>query len=146
MYTKHKITTLFLALMITVSALGSCSAEDTEESPATDTTATTAEESMETEISDHLPEVQYDGYEFRMFLREGSNGSRGASMYAEEMTGDLLNDIVYNRNLAIEDRFNISFRCIYSEDNGFGADCVPTLIANQAHKAKQKTADRTEGS
>jgi len=129
MYTKHKLTALFLALMITVSALGSCSADNTEDSPAADTTTATTEESSETEISDHLPEVQYDGYEFRLFLREGSNGTRGASMYAEEMTGDLLNDIVYNRNLAIEDRFNITFQCIYSGDNGFGADCVPALIA-----------------
>jgi len=131
-HTKH--LTLLLALLMLMGTFASCG-ESAANTDPTDTSAGTqtetpaaeeTEEETEPEISDNLPEKDFEGYDYRMFVRD--QGGRGISLISEEMTGDLLNDIVYNRNLAVADRFNIGISFAYSADE-YGMDCTPSILA-----------------
>ena len=56
-----------------------------------------------------LPDADYSGYEFRILSR-GPNYNihwYAKDIYAEEETGDTINDAVYLRNRTIEERYNI---------------------------------------
>ena len=65
------------------------------ESVPDETTALSADtttEAVETEISDDLPEIDYEGAAFTMFVRD--DDSFIADMYVESTTGDIMNDAV----------------------------------------------------
>ena len=56
-------------------------------------------------ITDNLTNADYDGYIFNIFGVTQTLGSD--RFFAEEETGDIIDDAVYSRNLAVEDRYNI---------------------------------------
>lgn len=80
----------------------------------------------ETEFSDGLPEDSLNGYNFRLFIRPGG---RGDSMFREEMNGDRLNDAIYSRDRAVEDRFDVSITVGMVSADEYGMDCVPSILA-----------------
>ena len=111
---KHMLT-LLLAALLCSSALTACADTETEPSSgstdvpaAEETAAETAPEeeydSLEARklVDDGLGEKDLGGAEFRMLYQE----RYGEFQYAEELTGDALNDAVYQRNLDVEERFN----------------------------------------
>ena len=104
-----KSTTRFLCLlmaMLMTMPLSSCGS--TETADTTDTTANADTTPVETETADplvHLPTTDYEGYDFRMQLRNDDKWV--ADQVAEEMTGEVVNDAVYKRNSETMDRYNI---------------------------------------
>lgn len=107
---KNVIIALLLAAML-LPTLASCgdSSAALETSSAADTTVqetekeTTAEEARNA-ISDEIENEDFGG---RNFIVLGSDEQDfGSFMYVEELTGEVLNDAVYARNLQIEERFN----------------------------------------
>lgn len=85
---------------------------DTDRTAATDTKpadVTTAAEETETETeaeTDALPQFNYGGEEFRILAQQ--DGNRHYDVYAEEADeSDAVHDAVYQRNLAVQDRFGI---------------------------------------
>lgn len=54
-------------------------------------------------VKDGLPELNFEGREFRA----AQQTSRTYEFYAEELTGEGTNDAVYNRNLTVEGRFGV---------------------------------------
>ncbi len=119
-----------LACLVLAGALASCAANNQDDIVTTapaDTTSAAADVTTEPEtpqIPDNLPEENYDGYTFRMFLRPGYYGD----MWREAETGEMLNDAVYARNRAVCERFNVEMEAIFSADNN-GTDCLPTILA-----------------
>ena len=89
----------------------------------------TAENSVETEpeISDNLPEMDFGGYDFRVYMRPDA---RNADFYAESENGDLINDAVYKRNKIVEDRFNINIVPIIYNDE-FDTSAEKTILAGE---------------
>ncbi|MCL1794114.1 MAG: hypothetical protein FWG34_09610 [Oscillospiraceae bacterium] len=92
----------------------SCSTESGEKSTIGDETsnAAIAESGDDPEIEIdmfetlYLPQKDYGGYEFKIVTFE--DHISGTNMFiAEEQIGEVLNDALYNRNLSVEDRFNI---------------------------------------
>ncbi len=74
-------------------------------------TETTATGETETErLQPDLPEANYNGYDFRM-LGKGTHLVHWSSkdLTAEEITGDPINDAVYNRNQLIGEKYNVKF-------------------------------------
>ncbi len=67
--------------------------------------------------------LDYGQKEFGIF------GVRGSMTYvmAEEETGDLVNDAVFQRNLAIEEAYNLKFNMFESEPN-VGADMIKNFV------------------
>lgn len=109
-----KKTTWLLALLLAGSslmgtALSGCAAEE-KEPETTAPTGETAQNTVaaETEIPDDLPERDFGGADFRIYTRQCC-ASHKDGVYMPEQTGDVVSDAVYDRNLTIEERFNITF-------------------------------------
>lgn len=104
---------LVLSLMLTASASLSCQSgapannDTTSDTTPADTTTLSAEEARK-QISDGLPERDYGGEEFNITI----NTYCESGFHAEELTGDVLSDAIYERNKAVEDRFNVKLNFI----------------------------------
>ena len=112
---KHTLVTLFLALVTLLPTLISCASgggTETTSASNTDTTATTtAQETEETELMPDIPDLDFGGEEF-MFLTSDENDDNGSDwmtydVWVENTTGDVINDAVFERNLYLEDTYNI---------------------------------------
>ena len=102
------LLTVLLAAMLLVSCGGGDGGSAVNQ---TTTQANGAEESAETidprlAVSDDLPEMDYNGYEFGILYPIWSNYELGL-YFAEEETGDKLNDVIYARERDVEERFNV---------------------------------------
>ena len=114
---KKQILSLFLAfLTIAQISLTACSNTGSAEeqpggtAPSANQNADAAKDPAETRIDPGLPEKDFGGYEFRM-LGKGTSNSHWKSMdlTAEELTGDAINDAVYQRNEIVSDRYKVKF-------------------------------------
>ena len=64
----------------------------------------------ETTIPDNLPDENYGGYEFRLFVPDDA-----ANVYAPESeTGEIVDDAIYRRNRTVEERFKVKITSISS--------------------------------
>lgn len=102
---KKRILAVLLAAMLTSPMLFSCANEETKETTPADTTGTTDTTTTETEDSWQYPDVDYAGAEYRV-LNFDELWDMYIHMDATELTGEVLNDAVYNRNRKIEDALN----------------------------------------
>ena len=114
---KNQILSLFLAFLTTAQlSLSACSNTGSAEeqpggtAPSANQNADAAKDPAETRIDPGLPEKDFGGYEFRM-LGKGTSNSHWKSMdlTAEELTGDAINDAVYQRNEIVSDRYKVKF-------------------------------------
>ncbi len=104
---RLKYITAFLLAAILASYFVGCAGENTG-SEAEKTQATTVAE-VTTELEPDLPDVDLEE-ETVNFLTEKNSGYdwyTSKEIYAEVQNGELFNDAVYNRNLMIEERFNV---------------------------------------
>lgn len=124
---KTRLTAILLASLVLLSSLAACGKSgDEQQQPASEqtttantTAATTAPEvPAETdkyEIGDVLPaDLDYKGAEVH-FLSRGRSWCKDVIDVAD-MTGEVINDAVYNRNAAVEDRLNI--KIVDHKDSG----------------------------
>lgn len=113
---KQKLSFLLALLCCSSAMMGACgSAENGKKAETTtasagvqnpETTAETAETTDERlSVSDGVPELDFGGAEFRTITQD----STVDDIWVEGETGDVLDDAVYARNRAIEERFNIKF-------------------------------------
>ena len=67
-----------------------------------------------------LPEKDFDGYDFKFLVREFNDGGYWGAIdiYAEEETGEPINDAVFRRNRIIEERYNITVSEMRTTDIG----------------------------
>ncbi len=104
-----KILSLLLASLLTASSLVACGAETSTEigasetTPAGETTAANVE-TTRAEISDNLPDKKYDGRNFHLLTRQDYE----VKFMPSDMTGEAVNDALYNRNTRIQERFDIT--------------------------------------
>jgi len=101
-----KLTTIFLLAALLLPATSSCSTPtgDIQTQSKESTTETTAV--IEDPLADNLPERDYDGKTFTIW----GDVYEYVYFYDNNQTGDVIDDAVYNRNRAIEERFNIKFQ------------------------------------
>ncbi len=117
---KKKLLAMLLLSSMLISTFASCSegGENTEETPTTDVTAPSAEEVVE-EVEEEITlesaaaqyaDRDYGGYEYRVADR-GDPGTyadwQTFDVYAAELTGEVINDAVYERNATLEETLNI---------------------------------------
>ncbi|MCQ2431521.1 MAG: hypothetical protein MJ175_02830 [Clostridia bacterium] len=121
---KAGLTPAIVLLLIAAAILPSCdsaaapAAQDTApiSSPVvSETEADTSEEAAEAAAFEKavssLPDRDYNGYEFKIMGRSVEYDAVWASydIYAEKENGEPINDAVYQRNLLLEEAFNIKF-------------------------------------
>ena len=59
------------------------------------------------------PDVDFDGYEFRVMIRGQRDEWDSQDIVAEELTGAVVNDAVFNRNAEVEDALNITLTGVW---------------------------------
>ena len=107
----RRILALLLALMMTAPSVISCSEQTSNESTsASADPSVSVETEAETEpvnprlaIPDNLPEKDFGGRDFIVTMDSESNSK---FIYVEELNGEGVNDSVFARNLALQERFN----------------------------------------
>ena len=109
---KHTLIALFLALITIAPTLLSCASDPVETTPVAENTETVeTQPEVETELLPDIPALDFGAEEF-MFLTSDANDTNGADwqtydVWVENTTGDVINDAVYERNLYLEETYNI---------------------------------------
>ena len=109
MKNKCWLILFLIAVMLTSSACGGETVPSAEDTTASETLAETETEQVFT-----LPEADYNGEEFT-FLN-GNVSYTYASVVATEQTGETMNDAIYQRNSAVEERYNIKIGEVITND------------------------------
>lgn len=68
----------------------------------------------------------YDGYNFRIFVRQAPNV---ADIYVEEESSETVEDAVYNRNKLVEQKYGITISATTSSSSDYETDALNTLLA-----------------
>jgi len=94
--------------MISVTACSS-SDNDTQVSDTANTNETESgiTETSTTDITPYIPDMTFDGNEFRIMYRFDSHAYNVTDIWVEGLNGEIINDSVYNRNIYIEDKFDV---------------------------------------
>lgn len=115
----NRIISILLLAAMSISFAACAEAADKDENPAeSDVIAETDEAETEDPVKPDLPDMDFEGATFSIASRDDSFHSypqHTRDLYAENMTGDIINDEVYARNQRISDRYNISFY-LYTEN------------------------------
>ena len=67
------------------------------------------------ELSDELPETDLGGWEMRIISHHDSLSDE-STIYASEINGELINDLIYTRNSDLENRFNFKMTVVPGND------------------------------
>ena len=118
----------FILLFAILLALGSCAGDngntanqtEPQDNQAADSSGGDSDSGLEDATEKILPNVPDDrdfgGYEFT-FLGNGTAYNSywySKDIYVEEETGDTINDAVYARNRAIEEKYNITIKGVFT--------------------------------
>lgn len=115
---------LILALLMLLSAV-SCSesaensADETTAAPTTSAEVPAAEETVpeeddgKTHYADEIAAVDYDGWTLHI-ANDALNPEYFSAFTVEEETGDAFNDAIYNRNLRVSEKFNVTLEENYT--------------------------------
>lgn len=111
----------FVLILLCASMLfcGACGDSATPVETTAGTSDTQTESSVETEITDGLPDVDLDGWELRISAHHDVLSDE-RTIYSSELNGELINDLIYNRNLDLMNRFNFTMTVI--PGNGWADD------------------------
>ena len=122
-----KIFAVLLSVIFVLTAIFAGCSKNTPEKPALDGEngdgakpgETDTPEKTPERFTPNLPDMDFDGYEFRAIVP--INNLYGTFTFSvEEENGDLINDAIYKRNKYIEDRYNVVFSQVEIVDNIFG--------------------------
>jgi hypothetical protein len=106
--------TAFLLTSIMIFGLVSCATGDNTGSSVTTAAAASSDVSNGTEdarVYPDLPDKDFGGYEFKVlhWYVTGWDNRMNKDIYAESENGDPINDAVYQRNLKINEKYNVTF-------------------------------------
>lgn len=114
MNTLKRFLCLFLATLLVIP-FASCSVDDPANEQSNDTTNADTTKALEVETiyyeEDELPELNFGGES--VYILSPASSSNGFSFYettltVEELSSDVLNDSIYNRELYVEDRLGVN--------------------------------------
>lgn len=136
---KRTVAFLLALLMLTSGGMISCSdgTENAETVLTEEENVTLAgdEGSVETEkeltpaeqralIADDLPDMKFDGRSYIVAVEQ----TKEYEILSEELTGEATNDAVYDRNLRIEDRFDVNIESYIT--SAYPYDDVRTVVTS----------------
>ncbi len=139
MMKKQKTLSLLLAALTLAQTMAAVSCgSDKQTGPSSDgTTPAISESSVEEEetdslearakISDNLPNISFDGAPFTIITPDYG----APDFYAENESGVLLNDIIYRRNAAVRDRFNIEIKVVDNDYASISHEIRKTITAQE---------------
>ncbi len=107
---KKTLTILLLLAMLTGTLSGCGDSGTTNETTTNGTDTTTESQTEDTAPKADLPDVDLGGYAFRVYTRDTDHHTK--EVYAEELTGEVVNDAVYTRNARVEDQYNVVLEAV----------------------------------
>ncbi len=129
----QKLFALLLAALMTASAFVSCGDSKTDET--TGNADTSAAETVETEKVDPFADMDFGGEDIRMMVssreKDSMVSSKVAIIHGEELTGEVVSDSVYNRNILVEEFLNIKLGFTENDESHetIGASITQLLTA-----------------
>ena len=111
-----KLTALLLVMAMLLS-LAACGASEPETAETASADVLATETAAEEQLSDGLPDTDCGGRDYRIATFDGYTDE----FFTEELTGEVENDAVFNRNARLEERFNIKISAI-GMTNGTGGN------------------------
>ena len=122
---------LFLALCLTLPALTSCKKAETDAAAAPGTTAAAETvpagedaEPADTRTPHAVPQADFDGEEFRSY-----HGLGYARFYfADDYTGDAMNDAVWDRTMMVEEHLNVKLTRDREDDYNIQTATIKQLV------------------
>ena len=124
---KKRIPALLLAALLAVTGVASSSCKKDEKKPVTNTPGISTGESENGLPPLVLPEIDGAGEDFDVFI--AYNVANTDFIAPEEETGNTIQDILYQRNQEVQNRFNVNFK--YREgdtNNGTATPIIRSLI------------------
>lgn len=136
---KRTVSLLLALLMLTSATMVSCSdgtenSEDvSDNTPAVDTQIENVEETEPEELTpaeqralipDDLPDQTFDGRSYIIAVAQ----NKEFEIKSEELTGEATNDAVYDRNIRIEDRFDVKIESYFPSAAPY--DDVKTVVTS----------------
>ncbi len=76
-------------------------------------------------LEDYLSKESYEGYNYRILVRKGNLKSQ----YFEEPEEDVVNNAIYNRNKAVEERYGITITAAESSHGNYETDALNSILA-----------------
>ncbi len=117
---------ILMAMLLSLPLLASCGTSEADTTAETSAPVeTTPAETAPARLSDDLPETDMNGWEMRI-LSHSDHLSGEDTFYAYELTGEVVNDAIYNRDMATKERFN----CTFSLTPGGGWAADVTMLTN----------------
>ena len=129
---------LTLALLILLSSCSSPADSSTQETKSDSTLNTVSSQNQtETEtdadertgIADNLPEKSFGGRSFRVLTSD----TKEFQFLSEELSGEVTNDAVFERNLRIEDRFDVKIESVLEK---YPYDAVDQYVTSGINAAE----------
>lgn len=116
---KRLVSMLLISLLLMAACSSNTSDENKESAPSDTTAAVTEAETL----SDELPDRDFEGAAFQFLTRECCTHSKG--LFANENSGDTVENAVYTRNRLVEERFNITIA-----EPVLDTDAMPEKLVN----------------
>ncbi len=95
---------LLLSASLLLAACGNTE-PPAETTALTDTAQTTP---IQSELMPDIPNVTFEGEEFRIMYRYGAASYNIEDIWVEDMNGEIVNDTVWERNNAVEEKFGLT--------------------------------------
>ncbi|NLZ37025.1 MAG: hypothetical protein GX897_06055 [Clostridiales bacterium] len=112
--TKMISALLLLALMLSMFSCGETDESVNEQTNVSENIDETPSEPAETEaekLSDNLESRDLNGWEMRVIAHH-DHLSNESTIYSAEMDGEIINDLIFQRDRSLEDRFNFKYTVI----------------------------------
>ncbi|MHC1693911.1 MAG: hypothetical protein AB9835_01250 [Eubacteriales bacterium] len=116
---KKRIFPVILSCVLIVPMMFSCADKDTAKNSdaTTQPQSQTAEVTTEGRLYPDLPEKDFEGYNFRILTKGQFDVHwKSKDIYAEEQTGEVINDAVYQRNAAMMEKYNFTITEVPAQD------------------------------
>jgi len=118
---NKRLFAILLAGLMMLPAFTSCSdtgSGDTTDNPTPSTVDTAADET-EAAVSDDLPDVTYNGYEYMIYNSNAESNDWYTTTFVtfEEDSADTIPSAIFNRNLMVEERFDVTIAESYQDNN-----------------------------
>lgn len=119
---KAKNITAWILAMLMLASCGEASISSNEDTKAPESQITEDTTAAETRLALNLPEVTFDGADFT-HLATGTTSSTpyyvyyaADDLYAEGEIGEPINDAIYRRNRAVEEKYDVTIKIIAEEE------------------------------
>ena len=113
---KKIVALLILSVLLLLVSCATGSEDSTQDNIADNQVETQADEPVEEErLTTNLPPVDFGGHEFTFLTRDWHDVVdweewNHRDLFAEQETGDIINDAVFRRNRRIEEKYNIEIK------------------------------------